>query len=102
MVNYQEELLWFQCSRAKWLIGGDRNTRYYHLKATARKKTNQVLALRKSDGNWEQEETNIKLMMNDHYKTLFSDPISNANWFQTLLTYPVVDGNTLQNCCSSF
>jgi len=31
-----EELMWFQRSRAKLLIDGDRNTRYYHLKAVTR------------------------------------------------------------------
>ncbi|GAU13502.1 hypothetical protein TSUD_127990 [Trifolium subterraneum] len=32
----KEELMWFQRSRAKWLIDGDRNTRYYHIKTRNR------------------------------------------------------------------
>lgn len=29
----QEELLWFQKSREKWILEGDRNTSYYHTSA---------------------------------------------------------------------
>ncbi|XP_019183336.1 PREDICTED: uncharacterized protein LOC109178201 [Ipomoea nil] len=34
---YQEELLWFQQSRADWIRSGDRNTKFYHAVATVKK-----------------------------------------------------------------
>lgn len=49
-LNYQEELHWCQRSRAAWLHDGDRNTRYYHLKATTRRRKNQILTLRNDVG----------------------------------------------------
>ncbi|XP_045809710.1 uncharacterized protein LOC123904059 [Trifolium pratense] len=39
----KEELMWFQRSRVKWLIDGDRNTRYYHLKTVSRRKKNNIM-----------------------------------------------------------
>jgi hypothetical protein len=38
----KEEIMWFQRSRAKWLMDGDRNTRYYHLKTINRRRYNNV------------------------------------------------------------
>ena len=37
LVLKQEEIVWFQKSRTKWIQDGDR-TKYYHLKAINRKK----------------------------------------------------------------
>lgn len=44
----QEEVMWHQRSRAKWLSDGDRNTRYYHLKTVNRRRRNNIKALRDS------------------------------------------------------
>jgi hypothetical protein len=42
----KEELMWFQRSRSKWLIDGDRNTRYYHTKTVSRRRKNNILMLK--------------------------------------------------------
>ncbi|TYH01231.1 hypothetical protein ES288_A09G041400v1 [Gossypium darwinii] len=48
----REESYWAQRSRSKWLKEGDRNTRYFHAKATGRLKKNLIEKLRDMDGNW--------------------------------------------------
>lgn len=46
-----EELLWFQKSRAKWLECGDRNTRYFHGVTTIRRQRNIISSLLDDNGS---------------------------------------------------
>ncbi|XP_058762592.1 uncharacterized protein LOC131635973 [Vicia villosa] len=48
----QEELMWFQRSRTKWLVDGDRNTKYYHLQTVKIRRKNKILMLKDESGNW--------------------------------------------------
>lgn len=45
LVLSQEEILWQQKSRCQWLVQGDRNTKYFHIKAIARRRRNRVTML---------------------------------------------------------
>jgi endonuclease/exonuclease/phosphatase family metal-dependent hydrolase len=49
----QEELMWHQRSRARWLYDGDRNTKYYHLKAVNRKRKNKIIEIM-MDSGWKK------------------------------------------------
>ena len=46
----KEEKMWKQRSRALWLHEGDRNTRYFHSRATHRYQRNRIEALENSLG----------------------------------------------------
>ncbi|XP_028805248.1 uncharacterized protein LOC114760152 [Neltuma alba] len=48
----QEEILWFQKSRGKWINDGDRNTKYYYLKTLTRRRRNKVAMLKNDEGQW--------------------------------------------------
>jgi DNA repair exonuclease SbcCD ATPase subunit len=46
----REEVMWRQRSRVQWLAKGDKNTRFFHLRANQRKKRNNIKSLRRPGG----------------------------------------------------
>ncbi|MCH83403.1 hypothetical protein A2U01_0004223, partial [Trifolium medium] len=56
----KEELMWFQRSRAKWLMDGDRNTRYYHLKTVNRRRRNNIVMLKDVNGSWVEDSETLQ------------------------------------------
>ena len=58
-LSYREEIMWKQRSRIMWLAEGDNNTRFFHLRASQRKKRNTITRLRKVDGQFTEDEGEI-------------------------------------------
>ncbi|KAL5556007.1 hypothetical protein UlMin_038243 [Ulmus minor] len=55
-LRYKEERYWRQRSKDSWLKCGDRNSKFFHRKAFARKSKNSITGLVDSNGNWCVEE----------------------------------------------
>ncbi|PNX94494.1 ribonuclease H, partial [Trifolium pratense] len=91
-----EELMWFQRSRARWLVDGDRNTRYYHLKTITRRRQNKILMLRDSNGEWIEDADALKQMANDFYKALFSNNEHDVQWQPTNISFPRLSDDEVQ------
>lgn len=58
----QEEIMWFQRSR-KWLVDGDRNTCYYHLKTVQRRRRNKIIKLRDANWKWLKKNKDVKVLV---------------------------------------
>ena len=68
----KENLMWQQRSRALFLKNGDRNTTYFHSKASQRFRRNRILGLKNTQNEWCTEESQIKNIVVDYYQSLFS------------------------------
>jgi hypothetical protein len=55
----QEEMMWRQRSRLQWLAAGDKNTRFFHLRASQRRKKNRIAELTRCDGMVETREREL-------------------------------------------
>jgi len=68
----QEEVLWFQKSREKWIALGDRNTTYFHTSTIIRRRRNRIEALPDDDGRWIQDSQELENLAVSYYRRLYS------------------------------
>ena len=69
---HQEELAWRQRSRAIWLFAGDKNTKFFHQRATQRKRKNQIRGLFNKIGEWCSDEEQIADTAVEYFQDLFT------------------------------
>ncbi|KAL0401626.1 UNVERIFIED_CONTAM: hypothetical protein Slati_4192500 [Sesamum latifolium] len=66
-----EEIKWKQHGKAAWLAEGDRNTAFFHAKASQRNKTNQIDWLKDEDGIWRDDVDAIQDIIQSYFQTIF-------------------------------
>ncbi|CAM8982876.1 unnamed protein product [Rhodiola kirilowii] len=72
----REECMWAQRSRISWLGEGDNNTRFFHLKANARKKINSISSLLDGHGISHTDHSEIEQVAISYFQELFSSSVS--------------------------
>ncbi|CAA0815635.1 Unknown protein [Striga hermonthica] len=71
-ILHQEELIWFQKSREKILLHGDRNTRYFQTAAKIYKNNSTIHGLQ-IDNYWTSDETTLRRHVMAHFESRFTD-----------------------------
>ncbi|KAL5800890.1 hypothetical protein ACOSQ3_032522 [Xanthoceras sorbifolium] len=67
----KEELYWKQRSRVDWLLAGDKNSKFFHRRATARKKKNMISSLVNGRGIRRESEQGMSSVVLDYFSDLF-------------------------------
>lgn len=72
MLLKRQEIVWRQRSRAVWFKDGDRNTKFFHNKASQRAKVNNISKLKDEDGVWWKGDEQIERVLISYFDDLFS------------------------------
>ncbi|XP_024178139.1 uncharacterized protein LOC112184080 [Rosa chinensis] len=81
----QQEKYWRQRSRAVWLKDGDRNSAFFHCRASNRKSRNSIRGLTDEQGQWQSEPAEIKRLLLTYFTTVFSSEGCDARALQMVL-----------------
>ena len=68
----KQEIFWHQRSRVSWLKYGDKNTKYFHSKASQRRRRNFIMGIRDKQNNWVEEMDDIVEVATDYFETIFT------------------------------
>lgn len=75
----QEEMVWFQKSREKWVNFGDRNTKFFHTSTVIRRRRNHIETLRNDEDKWVSDIEELESMAVQYFTRLYSlenvDPV---------------------------
>lgn len=63
----KEDVYWKQRAKQFWLKEGDKNTRFFHGTANARRKIKKLSRLKRNDGSWEENKPAVKQMILDYF-----------------------------------
>lgn len=69
-----EEAYWRQRSRVLWLAEGDRNTKFFHQRASGRKRRNQICRLKDDADEVHVGDEKVGKVAVDYFRGLFSSP----------------------------
>ncbi|PPD86265.1 hypothetical protein GOBAR_DD16799 [Gossypium barbadense] len=72
-----EEKYWAQRAYNQWLREGDRNTRYFHVRVTGRKKKNPIDKLKDVNGVWYEDKNEICHIAWSYFHNPFKTSIRN-------------------------
>ncbi|KAK2659781.1 hypothetical protein Ddye_006314 [Dipteronia dyeriana] len=67
----RDEVYWKQRARIDWLREGDRNTRFFNLKASERKTCNRIHGLFDTDGQWQIDPRKLTEVVVRYFSNLF-------------------------------
>jgi len=67
-----EEIMWHQRSRIIWLKSGDKNTSFFHTKASSRLQQNTIDRFQDSNGEWQEDVEVVGRIFVEYYNSLFT------------------------------
>lgn len=67
-----QEIFWHQRARLNWVIGGDRNSRFFHAMAVVRHRRNQIQSIQDGEGNWITGERGVRSAFITHFRSIYA------------------------------
>nr|CAD1817805.1 unnamed protein product [Ananas comosus var. bracteatus] len=71
---FKQELYWAQRAKDNWICNGDRNTKYFHMKATMRNRKNMITSLKNDAGKTVTDRVELQHLIDGHFEAFYTTP----------------------------
>lgn len=68
----EDKIYWKQRSREDWLALGDKNTSWFHFRASSRKRKNKIAGLQNDCGDWISDLGGLGNLITNNFSSIFS------------------------------
>ena len=68
----KEYRMWFQRSKVLYTTNGEQNSKYFHCRATQRKRKNLILKIRKADEEWSSDMGQVTETLTTYFQELYT------------------------------
>ena len=69
----REELMWAQKARTKWILQGDRNTKYFQTVVKQRRDRSRILHIKDDQGKFTDKSNEIENILSGHFMKNYED-----------------------------
>ncbi|XP_048494767.1 uncharacterized protein LOC125494918 [Beta vulgaris subsp. vulgaris] len=103
-LHSKHEAYWYLRSRVAEVRDGDRNTKYFHHKASQRRKRNQIKGLLNAQGEWREDIDDIESIFTNYFASIFSSNCPTDVQFHEVLKHidPVISVECNQHLTKPF
>lgn len=81
----EEEVYQYQRSRADWLKAGDKKTKFFHAKASSRRRKNKIEGIEDNAGNWFENRKDVEIRFCGYFQDLFTTSKSSMDQINATL-----------------
>ena len=68
----KENRMWVQRSKVLWAANGDKNSKYFHCRATQRMRKNSILKIKNEDEGWSSDSEAVAETLIAYFQVLFT------------------------------
>lgn len=83
----KQEAYWYLRLRVAEVRDGDKNTSYFHHKASQRRSRNKMKGLYDGEGVWQEDDDKLEEVVADYYSKLFTSTVPTASEMQRVLQH---------------
>ena len=84
-LKYKEERYWQQRSKDLWLKSRDRNSKFFHCKASVRRVKNSIVGILNSNDVWCEDKEGIAYIAESYFNNIFSSSSPHSSGLDMVL-----------------